>query len=104
MHSPTPLRSGLFVMLIEQSPLGGSPGPLVGGEEWTTAKDPVGEQGSLLQVLFRGPVTAGSKDTEPSLEAGELFPGRLSTSPNFLSPFYSAVFCSPFVVVAVGLL
>lgn len=63
-----------------------------------------GEQGSLPLVLFRGPVTAGSKDTELSPEAGELFPGRLSTSPNLLSLFSSAVFCSPFVVVALGLL
>lgn len=35
-------------MLIEQSPLGGSPGPLVGGEDWNAAKDPVGWRARVL--------------------------------------------------------
>lgn len=47
----------LSVMLIEQSPLGGSPGPLVGGEAWNAAK--VGWRARVTPscVLLWGPVT-----------------------------------------------
>lgn len=38
----------LSVMLIEQSPLGGSPGPLVGVEDPNAAKDPVGRRAGVL--------------------------------------------------------